>query len=209
MNDKTILPDSCSDYEKALDVAVSERYAQINSPVSTIWDPNLCPYPALPYLGWALSVDYYQSDWSEKVQRRVVASSIDYHRKKGTRGAVELAISDLGLSAKLTEWWEMVPEGEAGTFKVDVYASDTPLTEKVAVQLGHAIDNAKRKSQHLIDLTLRVRSQARLNLAACCKVGERVRIFPRQAKVIKTQTTITLACGLRITEIVRILPRTT
>ncbi|NAX31984.1 phage tail protein I [Vibrio sp. V37_P2S8PM304] len=205
--EQTILPGNLSSYEHELDKAISYRYRQIASPVATTWDPWNCPFEILPYLGWALSVDYYQSHWSEKVKRQVVADSMDYHRTKGTRGAVEQAVENLGLSAKLTEWWQMVPEGLPGTFVVDVYASDTPLTEEIAAELGHAIDNAKRKSQHLANLTLRARTTAKLHLASVLKVGEHIRVLPRQQKTIKSAARMHLASGLRITETVRITPR--
>lgn len=203
----TILPPNVSDLEKNLDEAGASRLNEIKTPVATVWDANTCPIEALPYLAWALSVDYWRSDWPESIQRQVTADSPDYHRIKGSRPAVERAIKNLGFDAKCYEWFEMVPEGEPCTFRVDVFAKDRPITEDMALEIGHSINAAKRDTLHLLDVKINLRSDAKLHLAAFSKVGERLRILPRQQQTLTTQTQLNLAVGLRITETTRLTPR--
>lgn len=83
----------------ALQVALSATSAALNeipSPVSAVWRPTSCPAELLPWLAWALSVDAWDSDWTEARKRAVIAASYDVHRRKGTVGAVRRAIEALG-----------------------------------------------------------------------------------------------------------------
>lgn len=203
----TILPPNVSDLEKKLDEAGAARLKGINTPVPTVWDAKRCPADALPYLAWALSVDYWRSDWSENVQRQVASDSLDYHLSKGSRPAVESAISNLGFEAKCYEWFEMIPEGPPCTFRVDVFTKDTPITEEMAIEIEHSINAAKRGTLHLLDVKINLRSDARLNLAAISKIGERLRVLPRQQQTITTKSRLSLAIGLRITERAKLTPR--
>lgn len=203
----TILPPNVSELEKNLDNAAEERFDAVNTPVSTMWDAHNCPSNALPYLAWALSVDYWRSDWPESVKRQVTADSPDYHRIKGTRPAVERAIANLGFDAVCYEWFEMEPKGEPCTFRVDVFAKDKPITEDMARQIGHSIDAAKRATLHLLDVTINLRSDASLYLSATSQIGERVKIMPRQQKTLSTNNRSYIAAAMRITETNRIKPR--
>lgn len=203
----TILPPNVSDLEKKLDEAGAARIKEINTPVPTVWDAKRCPVDALPYLAWALSVDYWRSDWSENVQRQVASDSLDYHLIKGSRPAVESAISNLGFEAKCYEWFEMIPEGPPCTFRVDVFTKDTPITEEMAIEIEHSINAAKRGTLHLLDVKINLRSDALLNLAAISKIGERLRVLPRQQQTITTKSRLSLAIGLRITERAKLTPR--
>lgn len=203
----TILPPNVSDLEKALDEAGEARLSEIKTPVATVWDANNCPIEALPYLAWALSVDYWRSDWPESIKRQVTSDSPDYHRIKGTRPAVERAIKNLGFTAQCYEWFEMDPIGAPCTFRVDVFSTDRPITEDMALEIGHTINAAKRATLKLLDVTINMRSDATLHLAAVSKLGERLRILPRQQQALTTQGQINLAVGLRITETTRLTPR--
>ena len=150
----SILPPNVSDLERDLELALA-RIEQIKIPIATLWNPWECPLEVLPFLAWALSVDLWRSDWPDTVKRRVVANSLSVHRNKGTRAAVEQALSDLGVSTDLVEWFEKVPESEPGTFEVTAWANEniTPgddgvLNPEMYDQIRRAIINAKNTRSH-------------------------------------------------------------
>lgn len=154
MEPVSILPPSVSDLERDLELALA-RIEQVEIPIATLWNPWECPLEVLPFLAWALSVDLWRTDWPETVKRRVVANSLNVHRIKGTRPAVEKALSDLGVSTDLVEWFEKVPEGEPYTFEVTAWANEniTPgeegmLNPEMYDQIRRAIVNSKNTSSH-------------------------------------------------------------
>lgn len=90
----TLLPANATALERALALTVG-RLSDLK-PVDTLWNPALCPAPALPWLAWALSVDEWDSDWTEAQQREVIAASIDIHRHKGTLWSIRRALEAAG-----------------------------------------------------------------------------------------------------------------
>lgn len=151
---KSILPNHFSDLERDLDVAI-DRLGSIDLPMSTLWNPATCPLEVLPYLAWAMSVDQWSSAWPESVKRRVVENSLQVHAQKGTRPAVERALSSLGVSAEFKEWFEAEPQAERGTFELIAWVNEnlTPdqfgfLNESLYQQLQREVDNAKNARSH-------------------------------------------------------------
>lgn len=150
MTDKvSLLPGNLSDLERDLDIAIA-RIEDINIPIGELWDPWNCPLDALPFLAWALSVDQWRSDWSETVKRQVVAGSLDVHRIKGTRPAVERALADLGVTVDLVEWFQAQPLAAPYTFDITAWVNQniTPgapsiLGPELYEQLFAAVVNAK------------------------------------------------------------------
>lgn len=92
---ETLLPSNASAPETALDLATA-RLADVPLPIRPLWDPATIPADLLPWLAWGLSVDEWRPDWPEDRKRAVVASSIEVHRRKGTRAAVLQAVAAAG-----------------------------------------------------------------------------------------------------------------
>lgn len=84
MPDQTLLPPNASDLERAAEGAIRARLDAVPIPLATLWNPDTCPAPLLPWLAWALSVDQWSDLWPEAVQRDVVRQSYEIHRVKGT-----------------------------------------------------------------------------------------------------------------------------
>ncbi|SFQ14468.1 phage tail protein, P2 protein I family [Roseivivax halotolerans] len=113
----SILPPNASDAERALETAIRSGRPDL-SIVSSLLDAQEVAAPLLGWLAWALSVDEWDADWPEAVKRAVVASSIEVHRRKGTKAAVLDALASLGMEGRLSEWFEY--SGEPHTFRIDV-----------------------------------------------------------------------------------------
>lgn len=145
MND-LLAPPSASDLEAEL-IAASAPIESIDPTIiETIWDAWRCPTVLLPILAYALSVDFWDDTWDEIRKRQVIADSPAYHRRKGTRRAVEEALSTLGIEYDLTEWWEVTPQRRPGTARVLIPATlaDVEALILAARRLAYA---AKPKSR--------------------------------------------------------------
>jgi phage tail P2-like protein len=112
-----LLPPNATPQEQALEKTAS-RISDVPVPLRTLWNPRKCPSNLLPWLAWALSVDEWNTEWSEEQKRNTIAASIQVHREKGTIGAVRKALEPFGLSNTIQEWWQMKPRAKAHTFKL-------------------------------------------------------------------------------------------
>lgn len=66
-------------------------------------DPERCPLSFLPFLAWALSVDYWDESWTENIKREVCKQSIQIHREKGTIKSIKRTLSAVGIIANVNE----------------------------------------------------------------------------------------------------------
>lgn len=110
----TLLPPTATDIAKALDL-LEGRIGQL--PVDVITkDPAHVPVAMLDALAWELSVDDWDTDWSEARKREVLLQARDVHQHKGTPYGVKRAIEAMGYgTARLTEGWEMPRLGGAAS----------------------------------------------------------------------------------------------
>lgn len=201
----SILPPNLADLERDIDAAL-DRFADIKVDTATLWNPWTCPAAVLPFLAWALSVDQWRTAWSEAQKRRMVAQSLDLHRIKGTRRAVDLAIAGFGLDVKITEWFEADPPMPAGTFRLDIFSRDRPVSEQLGAELLRAVNNAKRASQHMTGFSLNLQSGAVATLGMGVVVGETVRVYPYQPKDRESTCLVRMGVGVRLQETIRIYP---
>lgn len=88
---ETLLPPNATQLERSIE-AVNAAIEDIPVPIDTVLDPWRCPAALLPWLAWAFSVDTWDSSWSERTKREVIAASYQVHRTKGSVHSVKLAI---------------------------------------------------------------------------------------------------------------------
>lgn len=91
----TILPPNATDLEGSIEQVLVPA-TSVHVPVGDLWNPETCPPHLLPWLAWALSVDEWDSGWSETTKRRTLMGSIGVHRSKGTVSAVKKALAAAG-----------------------------------------------------------------------------------------------------------------
>jgi phage tail P2-like protein len=111
----SLLPPNATELETAVAETVA-RLSDVPVPLRSLWDTDACPASLLPWLAWALSVDMWDSDWSEDRKRQVIRESIALHRKKGTVWAVDRALELAGLPVTVEEWFDHA--GDPGTFRL-------------------------------------------------------------------------------------------
>lgn len=83
----SLLPPNSTQYERDLEASMS-RISDVPVPIHTLWNPQTCPETHLPWLAWTLSVEGWHDELTEQEKRDMIAQSADYHRRKGTKGAI-------------------------------------------------------------------------------------------------------------------------
>lgn len=178
-----LLPMNQTPLEAALARATVPRVSP--DVIATLWDADRCPIRLLPWLAWALSVDEWDEIWDEATQRRVIAASIDIHRKKGTVAAVRAALTCLGHTGRLVEWWQMVPPGMPHTFQADVEIGNRGIDDAAVLAIDRQIYSVKPARSHY---TLRLVGRSDLSAHVACATlsGEMVTVEPYQITEIST-----------------------
>ncbi|EFK3044344.1 phage tail protein I [Escherichia coli] len=163
-----LLPDNASALEKNL-AGCNQAITGLRIPIRSLWDAWNCPLHLLPWLAWALSVDEWNSNWSESIKRQVVADAYEVHRFKGTPYAVQKALNSLNITTYLREWWEQDGSGIPGTITLvalineNITGDDSLLTPAMLNQIARVIRNTKRGVIHF-DIELGLLMQETLAL---------------------------------------------
>lgn len=130
----SLLPNNASSLEQNL-AQTGSLTEQMPVPLRSLWQPDSCPAALLPYLAWAFSVDRWDENWPADTKRQVIAASFYIHQHKGTIGALQRAVEPLGFLIRVTEWWQLRPEGIPGTFALEVGVREQGITEQMYVEL--------------------------------------------------------------------------
>lgn len=170
-----ILPTGTTALELHAEQASAEVSA-VSVPIRTLWDPDTCPLPLLPYLAWAFSVERWDDQWDEDTKRSVIRGSYMLHRRKGTISALRQAVEPLGYLISVTEWWQ---NGKTpGTFEMEIATLDTGITPEMYTELERVISDAKPCSRHLTRLTISLETRGQLPVAAGSYDGDIMTIYP-------------------------------
>lgn len=157
-----LLPPSATTSERAIETVIAERTIGIEALIATLWNVDTCPEELLPWMAWAFSVEVWDHAWSETIKRNVIRNSIQVHRMKGTRRAVELALEALEMRIDLHEGFELDehgdPYGPPHTFTLDAFAEDIfdagfQINPKLHALVTELIRNVKPVRSHF---TLRI-----------------------------------------------------
>ncbi len=87
----------------------------------------------------------WNDSWSITLKRSVILTVIDIKRHQGTPYAIRQALSSIGGSCAMTEWWQKDPPGTPHTFTIEVSMSDPDAvtTTDVQAMVKALIDAAK------------------------------------------------------------------
>ncbi len=172
----TLLPPNATQQERAIESSI-ERLGAVNVPIDQLWNAETCPASLLPWLAWAFSVDYWDSEWTEAQKRNTIAQSVEVHRRKGTRGAVEKALAAIGSYGLLTE-----PHQDETldpyTFDVAVQIEGRPVTDLLYDQALDTVNRTKNVRSHLRDFRVPGTVRGDLKLAGAMISGELTSVYP-------------------------------
>lgn len=127
MSYPSILPPGSTSLEKALE-QVAARLTDIPTPIRSVWSPADCPVSHLPWLAWGLAISHWKTAWPVEYKRAAIADAISYHRRKGTRSAVEEVLALHHPSFHIVEWHQANPPRAPHTFEVRAPAGEIPTS---------------------------------------------------------------------------------
>ncbi len=174
---KSLLPPHSTPLEHAL-AATTSRIDTIPVPVRNLWNPDLLHVDFLPFLAWALSVDAWDSNWTEDRKRHAIKAAIALHRVKGTPAALKSALNALELGVQVKEWFEY--GGKPYHFRLDVELSDTGLSRKEVETIEAVALAVKNERSKLEVLKVWLSGRGRMRLAAHGSMREDGLVYPRQ-----------------------------
>lgn len=172
-----LLPPNASELERLAADALAQL-EQVPVPLRQLWNPDTCPEPLLPYLAWAFSVDRWSQAWPVSAKRAAIRAAYFIHAHKGTIGALRRVVEPLGYLIEVREWWEEVPLGVAGTFRLLVGVLETGITEEMYNELTWLIDDAKPVSRHLVGLAISLESTGYLRHGVSLYEGDELTVYP-------------------------------
>lgn len=176
-NKQTLLPSGASRLARqATEICAAAE--SINFDYSDLWNADKCPEALLPFLAWALSVDYWEERWSEAQKRMAIKAAFASHRQKGTIVAPKRIIEPFGFLTELKEWFQTHPQGVAGTFSLTIEVSETGLNEQTYNELVRLINDVKPVSRHLTSLAIAVSPAGTLNFFIGQNAGEIISVYP-------------------------------
>jgi phage tail P2-like protein len=112
-----LLPPNATEYEKAVATVCSEAN-DLPIDIKKLWNPDECPENFLPWLAWALSVDFWDDLWPPEIKRNVIKASFDVHKIKGTPKSIKMLLEAAGYGeANIVEG--RVKTKLDGTYKLD------------------------------------------------------------------------------------------
>lgn len=187
MTYKSIQPSTKTELEQRF--GESQIYP-IAHPVRDLWNAWTCPVHLLPYLAWALSVDYWREDWTEQQKRHAIANSFIAHKYKGTVGAVKAVLQPFGYGIEIKEWHQTKPQGVAGTFKVQLLSNHQSLKQEDYQEIRRLIETTKPVSRVLGGLIFTVFSHAQMTVRGACVIGENITIFPYVPSQLETRQAV-------------------
>lgn len=131
------------------------------------------PASALPYLVEQFALkEFTTDDMPELAVRRLLEKAFLLHRFRGTRFAVEEALSVVGINAEIVEWFEEGGTGEPYTFQVTAYVTENmdedgqPLLNEKTLARAYRLINASKRHSLAYELRLAVRFDTTLHMAA-------------------------------------------
>ena len=117
------------------------------------------PENVIDLLAWQWHVDFYEPALPIETKRELVRDSIKWHRKKGTKAAVEAALRKLGFIPTIKEWFEPEMQTAPYTFSVRGYYEKDHvnvdfLGEKTEEILLRVITGTMPARSRLVNLTV-------------------------------------------------------
>lgn len=149
---KSLLPPNATQLERNL-TEVGKDAFELPS-IRVIKDNDQVPAQFLPFIAYQKSVDYWDDDWQDALKRKVIQSSKEQHKIKGTAAAIKRALEPFGYEVKLIEWFKASPELTPGTFNLELDLIGKPLSQEVFNEVNRLVSDAKSAARHLGSLTI-------------------------------------------------------
>lgn len=138
-------------------------------------------------------------------KRALVRNSIEIHRTKGTRYALERVIDLLGMRAIVSEWFEH--GGDPYTFRIEVLeVTNKGLTGEKLRLLERLIMEYKNTRSWLTSIRVHLTSRGHIRFACNTSGGETVTVYPWSVGLIESRGRIGSAQATVQSEIITVYP---
>ena len=201
----TLLPPSSTPVERKL-AQVGADIEDVPIPLRMLRRAATTPTDLLPWLAWERSVDRWDDAWTEEAKRKAITNSFLIHKLKGTIGALRRVVEPLGYLLEVTEWWQMVPEGRRGTFRLTIGVLDSGISETMYFELERLIEVTKRLSQHMIGLQIAAEVRGPVNVNVAAYDGEVITVYPFDAPPVEVKVAIASVAAAHIIETITVYP---
>ena len=171
MSDASLLPSNRTPLEQAL-AQVSMEKPDLPNVLRRMISPATCPVELLPWLAIQRSVDRWDPTWSEAIKRKVVKDSFEVHQRKGTVAALRQVVEPFADLIDITEWHQLEPKGEPGTFSMSLALFESGLSEQGLAELERIIGDTKPISRHLVGLSITYSPKGELFLGGSIFTGD-------------------------------------
>ncbi len=168
-----LLPPNSTQFERQFSVAFA-RVSAVETPARSFNLPLEAPAVVLPWLAWERSVDDWKKSWNETQKRQTINNAHYVHCHKGTIGALERALKNLGIQAVVQEWFNMSPIGQPYTFSIQIQVNQVGANETQIKDLMQVINNNKNLRSHLVNTSLVVQSDSNPVIAAATLSGHEI-----------------------------------
>ncbi|MGB0468574.1 MAG: phage tail protein I [Pontibacterium sp.] len=187
-----LLPPNATVQERSLTRAI-QRAAEVPVPVRSVWNPDTCPAHILPWLAWSLSLDEWESDWSEDQKRESIRRAIEVQEIKGTIGAVRSALGALGVDARVQEWFNQIPAGAPYTYRLLLESNQTPVTQAGMQQVLEVVERTKSLRSHASEVQVSMLSEAQLYSGAVVALGNEIGVRHEPRPLVINENTIVVS----------------
>lgn len=177
MADMPLLPGNSTPLERQAAQALAQ-IQRVPIPLRTLYNPDLCPLPLLPYLAWAFSVDRWDGKWTEAAKRTACRAAYYVHSRKGTIGSLRRVVEPLGYLIDVVEWWQTEPAGPRATFALKIGVLETGITEEMYQELVWLIDDAKPLTRHLTGLDIILETRLDAFVGVVVNDGDEIDVYP-------------------------------
>lgn len=181
----TLLPPNSTPMERALE-QTSGLLADLPLPVADIWNPATCPPQLLPWLAWGLSIDFWDTNWTDQEKRDAIAGTIEQQRRKGTLASLRNVLDRIDPAIGLVEWFDDPETLAPHTFRLELpQAAESEVTYDAALVdvLLRDIAAVKPLRSHM-QAVHRLYAQGQVGLVG----GAQAALYVRTEGVADTQT---------------------
>lgn len=173
----SLLPPNASEFERAIEASTA-RLSDVPVPLRHLWNPATCPATLLPWLGWGVSIDFWDPAWTVQEKRAAIAGAIEQQRRKGTRASLRDVLDRFDPLIGIVEWFEDRQNLDPHTFRLEL-----PLAGESAVEYDQALIEAllrdiaavKPLRAHMFAVH-RLFAQAQAGLLSAAMVGGAMRL---------------------------------
>lgn len=193
-----------SETDKAIATSIGEMLAYAYRK-KTLIDPNVDKSEwLLDIIAVEEDVDLYDTSFPIETKRAMIKNSSYLKARKGTPGAIELAISTIFEECRVYEWWEY--GGQPYHFYVEVLVSASGITVEEQNLLDKLIALYKNQRSILDEIKVFMKTTSDVRYVTILQGGEILTVYPWYPFDIETTVQASLGTNMHTVEELTVYP---